>query len=683
MAGSIAKAYVQVIPSAQGIKGKLSGMLGGEASAAGDSAGGSFASSLLSKAKGLIATAGLGKMLGESLSAGGALQQSLGGVETLFKDSAATVIANAEKAYKTAGMSANQYMETVTGFSASLLQSLGGDTVAAAAYADRALVDMADNVNKFGSSAETVQNAYMGFAKQNYTMLDNLKLGYGGTKEEMQRLIKDAASLTDVQKEMGITVDANSMSFGNIVNAISVMQKQMGIAGATSAEAATTFSGSMASMKAAFSDLLANLSTGRDIGPSLSALGETVKTFLVDNLLPMVGNILQQLPQVISSTVSMAGSIFTEAAPLLLSSLSDCIVSCFPMLLSTGQQLLGTVVSGITSALPSLVEAGASTAETYMGQLFAALPEVLSVGGEMLNTLVSGIASALPSLTESALQLTVSFANQLIASLPQILSTGKSILLSVVRGIQTALPSILASAGEAVGTLLTGIIQNLPSIIAAGYDLVASLITGLGNAAPDCYAGAVSLFQNIRNAMKSINWVQVGCDIVRGIINGVGSMYGALWSAARNLAKAAFNSIKSALGIASPSKVMRDQVGKWIPSGVAVGIKANTKPLSDAMHDVAALTTDTLQTDIRLESALRYPLSYTGNLTAASASGREADVVDLLRDIAEGNAARQNTEISLLRELIQAVMELEIGDEVLGKAVERYNHKKQVAIGAL
>lgn len=174
MAGSIAKAYVQVIPSAQGIKGKLSSMLGGEASAAGESAGGSFVSGLLSKAKGLLAAAGIGKLLGDSLMSGGALQQSLGGVETLFKDSADTVIANAERAYQTAGMSANQYMETVTGFSASLLQGMSGDTAKAAAVADMAMTDMSDNANKMGTSMEAIQNAYQGFAKQNYTMLDNL-----------------------------------------------------------------------------------------------------------------------------------------------------------------------------------------------------------------------------------------------------------------------------------------------------------------------------------------------------------------------------------------------------------------------------------------------------------------------------------------------------------------------------
>ena len=200
--------------------------------------------------------ASFGAITKASLDSVASLEQNIGGVETLFKKSADTVIKNANRAYETAGMSANEYMSTVTSFSASLLQSLGGDTKKAASYADRAIIDMSDNANKMGTSMELIQNAYQGFAKQNYTMLDNLKLGYGGTKEEMARLIQDASEMTDVQKKLGITVDDSSMSFGNIVNAISVMQESLGIAGTTSDEAATTIEGSMNAAKAAWDNFL-------------------------------------------------------------------------------------------------------------------------------------------------------------------------------------------------------------------------------------------------------------------------------------------------------------------------------------------------------------------------------------------------------------------------------------------
>lgn len=222
---------------------------------------------------GAIAAVGTGAaaIIKSSLSVVANMEQQVGGVETLFKNSANTVIANANKAYKTAGMSANNYMETVTSFSASLLQSLGGDTAKAASYADRAIVDMSDNANKMGTNMRDIQNAYQGFAKQNYTMLDNLKLGYGGTQEEMKRLISDASKMTDVQKELGVTVDASSLSFGNIVNAISVVQKQMGITGTTSKEAATTIEGSVNSAKAAWENFEAGVISANDLGTTYIA----------------------------------------------------------------------------------------------------------------------------------------------------------------------------------------------------------------------------------------------------------------------------------------------------------------------------------------------------------------------------------------------------------------------------
>lgn len=238
---------------------------------------------------------------------GGKLQQSLGGIETLFKGSADKVKAYADQAFRTAGVSANAYMESVTSFSASLLQSLGGDTEKAADVANRAMIDMSDNANKMGTNMELIQNAYQGFAKDNFTMLDNLKLGYGGTKTEMQRLIKDAAAMTDVQKELNVEVKDGDMSFGNMVNAISVMQKKLGITGTTAKEAATTLSGSLASMKASWSDLLGKLALGSDIGPALKNLISTTSTFLLGNFIPMVGNIMKQLPQAISGAIAEAG----------------------------------------------------------------------------------------------------------------------------------------------------------------------------------------------------------------------------------------------------------------------------------------------------------------------------------------------------------------------------------------
>ena len=306
MATELGKAYVQIIPSAKGISGMIQKEMGGEVASAGVSAGESLGSKMMGAVSGVIAAAGIGKAIGASITEGAALQQSLGGVETLFKDSADKVKGFANEAYKTTGLSANAYMENVTGFSASLLQSLGGDTNKAAETANMAMIDMSDNANKMGTSMESIQLAYQGFAKQNYTMLDNLKLGYGGTKQEMQRLLADAEKLT------GVKYDINNLS--DVYSAIHAIQENLDITGTTAREAATTFTGSFESMKAAAQNVLGKIAIGENVTPALQSLLETTKTFLFGNFLPMIGNILSGLGVVLTEGVSsLASQLFGDA----------------------------------------------------------------------------------------------------------------------------------------------------------------------------------------------------------------------------------------------------------------------------------------------------------------------------------------------------------------------------------
>ena len=707
MAGSVAKAYVQVIPSAEGIKGKLSNVFNSEMPSAGESAGGIFGSNLVGKIKGLIAAAGIGKILSDSLQAGADLQQSLGGIETLFKDSASTVIANAEKAYKTAGMSANEYMETVTGFSASLLQSLGGDTAAAATAADVALQDMADNANKMGTSMESIQYAYQGFAKQNYTMLDNLKLGYGGTKTEMQRLLADAQKLT------GVKYDINNLS--DVYSAIHVIQEEMGITGATANEAATTFSGSLASMKASFSDLLANLSTGRDIGPSLTALGETIFTFVQNNLLPMVGNIFAALPETLSSLLSMAirglniiadnadsilqmgldlviglGSAIITALPYLAESALSIVTSLGEAILSTDWIQLGTdtinsLRESLDLAAAEILGTDGNIVQSVIDAIGSKLPELLENGGIMVNQLVDGIFGALPSLVDSALDLCVNFINMLVSNLPNILNTGKSILLNIVDGIRQSFPSIIVSAGDAVVSLISGLVTHLPDILAAGIDLIVSLVTGIGNAYPDIIAAAGQVAKKLLDTIKNTDWLSLGKNIIQGLINGIGAMGNALWSAAKSIARSALNAIKSALGIASPSKVMRDQVGKWIPSGVAVGIEANTKPLTEALHDMSVLTTDSLQADMNLSNAISgiadVPVSVGGQIRTNSTTDAAERIASILEDIDDSNTAILDKTMSALGDILKAIYGIRLTDDDVYNAWMRANTRDNVMCG--
>lgn len=306
MATELGKAYVQIIPSAKGISGMIQKEMGGEVASAGVSAGESLGSKMMGAVSGIIAAAGIGKAIGASINEGAALQQSLGGIETLFKDSADKVKGFANEAYKTTGLSANAYMENVTGFSASLLQSLGGDTDKAAETANMAMIDMSDNANKMGTSMESIQLAYQGFAKQNYTMLDNLKLGYGGTKQEMQRLLADAEKLT------GVKYDINNLS--DVYSAIHAIQENLDITGTTAREAATTFTGSFESMKAAAQNVLGKIAIGENVTPALQSLLETTKTFLFGNFLPMIGNILSGLGVVLTEGISsLASQLFGEA----------------------------------------------------------------------------------------------------------------------------------------------------------------------------------------------------------------------------------------------------------------------------------------------------------------------------------------------------------------------------------
>lgn len=697
MAGSIAKAYVQVIPSAEGIKGNLSNVFNSEMPSAGQSAGGIFGSNLVGKIKGLIAAAGIGKILSDSLQAGAALQQSLGGVETLFKDSAATVIANAEKAYKTAGMSANDYMEQVTSFSASLLQSLGGDTEAAAAAADMALRDMADNANKMGTDMERITDAYQGFAKQNYTMLDNLKLGYGGTKIEMERLLADA------QKISGVEYDISNLN--DVYQAIHVIQGELGITGTTALEASSTFSGSMASMKAAFSDLLANLATGRDIGPSLTALGETFFTFFQNNLVPMVGNIFSALPATLSSLFGMAiqgmnlmadnadsilqmgidlvtgiGGAIISALPYLAEAALNIVTSLGTAILSTdwiqlGSDTMNSLRGSLDQAAAEILGTDGNIVQSVIDAIGSKLPDLLENGGTMVNQIVDGILGALPGLVDSALNLCVSFINMLVSNLPDILQTGKKILLNLIDGIRQTFPQILLSAGDAVAKLLSGLVQNLPKILAAGFDLIVSLIKGIGNAMPNIITAAGDVAKKIWNAIKNVNWIQVGKDIINGLINGIGAMGSALWDAAKNIASSALNAIKSFFGIASPSKVMRDEVGKWIPPGIAVGIEANTQPLTKALHDVSTLTTDSMQADMQVTSALTRaavpPVSVYKSGLADTAANADDRIFSVLEDIDDSNSAILDNMVSLLKAILSAVLNIRLTDRQVFDAVKR------------
>lgn len=381
MATELGQAYVQIMPSAKGISGSIQSALAPEATAAGNSAGSSIGSTLVKAATGIIAAAGIGRAFSAAINEGAALQQSIGGIETLFKGSADKVKAYANEAYRTTGLSANTYMENVTGFSASLLQSLGGDTNKAAEIANMAMVDMSDNANKMGTSMDRIQDAYQGFAKQNYTMLDNLKLGYGGTKTEMERLLADATKLT------GVKYDINNLS--DVYQAIHAIQGKLDITGTTAKEAASTFSGSFSAMKAAAQNVLGKLALGEDIMPSLKALAETTSTFLFKNFIPMIGNILRGLPTVIGTVLKEGiAAIFGDG---IAKSITDKIYDIY------------TNVSGVLNALSDMIFGSGDKADnkdflkSYLGLDEKTASSIVNIG-ENIRVTFENIGSTIGNI---------------------------------------------------------------------------------------------------------------------------------------------------------------------------------------------------------------------------------------------------------------------------------------------
>lgn len=454
-------------------------------------------------------------------------EQLIGGVDTLFKESSAQVQQYANNAYKTAGMSANQYMETVTSFSASLLQSLGGDTKAAAEKADQAITDMSDNVNKMGSDAQSVQNAYQGFAKANYTMLDNLKLGYGGTKEEMQRL------LTDAEKISGIKYDISS--YADIVDAIHVVQTEMGITGTTAKEAATTIDGSANSMKSAWSNLITGMSNENlDLDKLVQNVIDSVNTF-ADNLIP---RLQIMLPRFVQGLTQLISNMIPYVAPAL------------ELLLPPLIEGLGGLVSGIVQALPAAVEAISAVIPMLVEQLTILLPQIISAGVEIIAALASGIGENLPTLIPAVVDAIITITEGLIDHIDLLIIAAGQLIAGLAQGLIEAIPRLIGRLPEIISAIVNGLLKGLAAIGMVGQQLVEGLWNGIKNAGQWLYDKLSGWVSNI------LGW------------------------------------IKGFLGIHSPSKVFADEIGKFIPPGITLGVEqAMPRAMRDMGEELSALAT--------------------------------------------------------------------------------------------
>ena len=646
---------------------------------------GNLSGKLGSLAKGALAgitaaTVAVGGLIKASVGQYSQFEQLTGGVETLFKNSSNIVMDYANNAYKTAGMSANEYMATITGFSASLLQGLGGDTKKAAEIGNKAVTDMSDNANKMGTSMEMIQNAYQGFAKQNYTMLDNLKLGYGGTKEEMQRLLADAEKLT------GIKYNINN--FSDIIEAIHAIQNQMGITGTTAKEASETIEGSLNMTKSAWTNLLTGMaddnanfdvlvdnlvesagSLGKNLLPrieiALNGLGDLITKLLppiaekipelIMSLLPkmieagtnvvtsLITGIQNSLPTIANGAVEIINSLVTALLnmlpqlptigmqaiaylidgigmqlPTLVPTALECIlclikalIDNLPLVLNAGMDLLYGLTTGIINAIPVLVEALPQVIQSILDFITSSLPNILNAGLDILLTLIDGIVACIPQLVAMLPQIINTIVDFILNNLPTIVDMGLKILVALIDGIIAAIPQLISMLPQVINAIISTLIANLPQIIRAGIEIIFALINGLIRAIPDIVGAIPQIVSAIWDAFTSVNWWDLGSNIIKGIGSGIAGAVRGLVGTAIEACKSLKDSVKSFFGIASPSKLMRDLVGVNLMRGIGVGVEMETPDLQDQINNNLG----------ELYSGLRMAVDYETAKTSAIVAG--------------------------------------------------------------
>lgn len=501
-----------------------------------------------------VAGGAMAGMVGASVKAYADMEQNLGGVETLFKNSANTVIANSKKAYETAGMSANAYMETVTSFSASLLQSLGGDTKKAAAYADQAVIDMSDNANKMGTDMSMIQNAYQGFAKQNYTMLDNLKLGYGGTKTEMERLLADA------EKISGIKYDISS--FSDITQAIHVIQNEMGITGTTAKEASETITGSVGSAKAAFENFLSGAGNINDVVNTFVTAGTNISNAIIQ----MAPKIVNGLVQLINNIIPMLVPLIQQLLPVVLQgvvNLFNGLIQALPQIINILTQIIPQILTFITSNLPKILNS-------------------LIKGAIMI---VNALATMLPTLIPQIIDAILSMIPVLIDNLPLFVEAGINLIIGIVSGIIQATPKLLSYIPKIVWSIVKAL-AKLPILLAkAGFNAILSLAKAVINNAFRVINGAKNLGKKVINAIKYIltpgNLLNIGKNLVKGLWNGIKNAKDWVLGKIKGFGKSVLKGIKSIFGIKSPSKEMFI-IGGYIDKGFINGIESMKDDVNSA-----------------------------------------------------------------------------------------------------
>lgn len=539
----------------------------------------------------------------EALNSYADYEQLVGGVETLFKDNAETVENYANNAYKTAGLSANDYMNTVTSFSASLLQSLNGDTAKSAQVADMAITDMSDNANKMGTDMSMIQNAYQGFAKQNYTMLDNLKLGYGGTKTEMQRLLADAEKVT------GIKYDINNLN--DVYQAIHVIQGELGITGTTAKEASTTIQGSVSAMKSAWQNMLTGIATG-----NTENMGNLVNN-LANSVITAAQNILPRVQEIASGIVSVLPQIIEQ------------INENLPMLLDSGVQILNTLMEGIITNLPAIMQGANQIISTLLTTLLDMLPQIIEMGIQLIVSLVQGIAQQLPTLIPQMIDAVILIVDTLLDNIDLMIDAGIQLLIGLAEGLINALPQLIDKIPIIIEKLINNIVNNGPKILQTGITLIIKLAEGLIKAIPQLISKIPQIISSLVRGFANYfsNMHDVGKNLVSGIWEGIKNAKNWLLDKVKEWCGNILSGIKGFFGIHSPSKVFKDEIGTNLALGVGEGFKNTMKNVSDEMSASIPTEFDVTSTMKRTDNVNQLSLDNLTNAFISAVKNLNAQII--------------------------------------------------------
>lgn len=547
-------------------------------------------------------------------------EQLVGGVDTLFKTASDKVQEYAANAYKTAGMSANEYMDTVTSFSASLLQSLGGDTEKAAQKADQAITDMADNANKMGTGMEMIQTAYQGFAKQNYTMLDNLKLGYGGTKEEMERLLADAEKLSGQKFDIS--------SYSDIVDAIHVVQTEMGITGTTAKEAASTIQGSVSAAKSAWSNLITGIAADNaDLDTLIGNFVSSVET-AAGNIIPRISVMLGGISQIVTSAsttiIPMVITTITDNLPALLQAavalvgaLGQGIIDSLPAITQAAIDILFFLANGLIENLPTLIDGIVQVTLTIVQMLTSPdfLTQLIETAILLIMTLAQGLIDAIPQLIAAVPMIIGNLLAAIIVELPNIIQMGIDLLFALIDGIIKCIPELVAAVPTLIIAFVNGIVNNLDKIILAAPQIIVSLITGIIGAIPELIAAVPRVIAAIADTIRNYDWGGIGRNIVQGLKDGIAGMWDNIKDWFNEKVNSLVGGVKRILGIHSPSKVFAG-IGGFMAEGLGEGFSDEFAAVKNDIEGSMNFDAGTITADANISR------NYTsGSYGAASTSG--------------------------------------------------------------